>query len=94
MAAINSRKQKTVRPKAGKKNKWGAAALNFVLFGAGYLYVGSKRKSFAYGLIAAEIISSVFSIFEIILPFWVFVWATGLGLAFAYDAYKDAEETE
>ena len=34
--------------KTGKKNKWLAALLNFVLPGLGYFYAGTKRKEFNF----------------------------------------------
>ncbi len=86
--------------KAEPKNPWIAGALNFFLPGLGYLYVGKpKRAAFSAGLIVAAVFLLIGSALlrpEIQLE----VLATSIvgelifGIAFAWDAYKDAKETQ
>ena len=77
------------------KSPWGAAILNFLIPGLGYLYVGRKRMFLSVGLLVSSII-------VIASPTYWTSEGTGLllfgglvaAIAFAADAYKDAEETQ
>ncbi|MBI5803178.1 hypothetical protein HY448_00650 [Candidatus Pacearchaeota archaeon] len=73
-----------------KKSPWLAAILNFLLFGLGYIYVG-KRVAFGIGLIIATIIYTGLTWnYEYT---WVdLMFGVAIGLLFAYDGYKTAEE--
>ena len=48
--------ERKMRKKKTKKSPWIAALLNFLFYGAGYIYAG-KKKSLGYGLILVFIIS-------------------------------------
>ncbi|MDO8481223.1 MAG: hypothetical protein Q7S65_05440 [Nanoarchaeota archaeon] len=87
------------KPKqVAKKSPWAAAILNVLILGAGYLYVG-KRKTFAYLLLAGQLLCFV--------GWYVLGWAAlttrssnlyillaslVLNFAFAYDAYHEAKQ--
>lgn len=86
-----------------QKNPWIAAVLNFILPGLGYIYVGKKRKVFAFGLFALSIwvgihdrqeilslLSGKMSLFEISEHFLIFILL--YPLVFAWDAFMDAGE--
>ncbi|MBI2853012.1 MAG: hypothetical protein HYX84_07940 [Chloroflexi bacterium] len=40
-----------------RKSQWGAAVLNLLLPGLGYLYVGRKRQWFSVGLLVASVVA-------------------------------------
>lgn len=80
-----------------KKNPYLAAVLNFTLPGLGYIYLGSKRSTFAYPLFILSLVVGYVEWDEIT----TFLTGRGLtrdftlyivlyGLVFAYDAYMDA----
>lgn len=88
---------------SNKKNPWVAAILNFIIWGLGYQYVGSKRAGLRLGLIVAEILAIIMGVFVGTIEAFVGVeprlldalvsWPYIItGLVFAWDAYKDAEE--
>lgn len=83
------------RQKMQPKNKWFAAILNFVLPGAGYWYAGRKRKEFAVALTA---IMALGWLADFVDPSNYSGSAMASGILFmfifAYDAYKDAEESQ
>ncbi len=81
-----------------KKNPWVAAVLNFILPGLGYIYSGTKRKLFAWGLFILSIgvgihdwneltgiLTGRMSLTEHFVLFIILY-----PLVFAYDAYMDA----
>ena len=80
------------------KKPWLAALLNFLFYGAGYVYLG-KKKGFGIGLIIAWILVRIGEIaiyltglvFEkwLVLFFGLFVFM----LTFAYDGYQEAKNT-
>jgi hypothetical protein len=87
-----------------RKNPWIAAILNFFIWGLGYQYVGSKRVGFRTGLIVAEVLAIIMAVLvgaieafagvETRLTDLLISWPYVItGLAFAWDAYKDALET-
>ncbi|GEM_PF-1813105 len=87
-------------------NKWIAAILNFLFPGAGYLYAGKKRFLFSAGLTLSTAIFLVYFLYSvailglvrlipdkeipavILFNISIFIGA----FAFAWDAFKDAEE--
>lgn len=77
------------------KNPWVAAILNFLIPGAGYLYI-KKRKIFSLGLIAALLIllfadfTTDYQYFSLSDPFYSIAGVI-IMLAFAYDAYEEAK---
>lgn len=86
---------------AKRKNPWVAAILNFLIWGLGYHYVGSKRMWFRVTLIVAEVLGIIFSAYMLALgalqvgpagPSDIALAILGLliSLAFAWDAYQDA----
>ncbi|MFQ5801016.1 MAG: hypothetical protein ACE5HH_04780 [Candidatus Hydrothermarchaeales archaeon] len=77
-----------------EKNPWIAALLNFLFYGAGYLYVG-KRKILGWGLVLVALIM----LFETVArpmshlgdPLGTHsVSMTALAVVLAYDGYKTA----
>ncbi len=76
-----------------KKNPWIAAILNFILYGLGYLYLG-KRRALGGGLLVSDVILSIFLLGSQ-LPGTTFAGLTVgfliMGLALAYDAYREAK---
>ena len=80
-----------------KKSPWLAAILNFLFFGAGYLYNG-KRKGHGVALIVAWVVLRYadinFFLSGTVLPYW-FVLMAGLAIlqfTFAISAYREAKE--
>jgi len=76
------------------KNPWVAAILNFIFYGAGYLYLG-KRTNFGVLLLIAWIIGAISGLGNVSLgelPFGVFISEFILTVGLAYDGYKTAEE--
>ena len=82
------------------KSKWIAAFLNFLLPGLGYLYTGSKRTLYSWGLFILSIGVGIHDYTEISQ---ILQLKAGLSehfvlfiilypLVFAWDAYKDVEE--
>ena len=80
-----------------KKNPWIAAILNFLLYGAGYAYIG-KKKGFGMALIFAWIILRTADIKFFLSvgahPTWLILMAglAILQLTFAIDAYNEAKK--
>ena len=80
--------------KAQKKNPWIAALLNFLFYGAGYLYVG-KRKVFGIGLILVVVIIAIETVLRPMShlgdPLGTHsVSMTAMAIVLAYDGYKTA----
>lgn len=81
------------------KKPWLAAVLNVLLLGLGYLYVG-KRKLFGALLLVADLLISVWTFHEpetlqlMISNAWVVSGSILMVVAFAMDAYHDAEATQ
>ncbi len=78
-----------------KKNPWAAAFLNFVLPGAGYLYLG-KRKLFSAFLIVGLIIFGMWTysspqMEQVYYNVWFNLSSLLIMLGFAIDAYNDAK---
>ena len=78
------------------KNPWIAALLNFLFYGAGYIYAG-KRKALGWGLIVVFIIMSVEfflgSINHIKDPISTHMASTTLlGIILAYDVFRLVKE--
>lgn len=80
------------------KHPWLAALLNFIIPGAGYLYLG-KRKVFGTLLVAATLLVLVPS-FTAAQPekffssTWEILAQLVMAAAFAFDAYKVAQASE
>ncbi len=78
--------------KKDKKNPWVAAVLNFLLPGAGYLYVG-KREIFG-GLLLISLVPAIIG--EIIAPspfnLALLFAEVIIIIAFAYDGFEMAKE--
>ena len=79
-----------------KKKPLLAAVLNGLLPGLGYVYVGSKRKFFRFGLLLASI-AVLFSpaAWEMAKMEWDILYWIGVGIffiVFAADGWKDAKE--
>ncbi len=75
-----------------KKNPWIAALLNFIFYGAGYIYAG-KKKALGWGLLAVFIIMSLEffsgSINHINDPVSTHMFSTTLlGIILAYDIFN------
>lgn len=80
-----------------KKNPWIAAILNFLLYGAGYIYNG-KKKGYGVALILAWIVlrtaDIAFYVNGNVQSIW-FVLMAGLAIlqfTFAVDGYRQAKE--
>ena len=79
-----------------KKNPWIAALLNFLFYGAGYLYIG-KKKVFGVGLILVVVIIGIETVLRPMShlgdPLGTHtVSMTAMGIVLAYDGYKTAIE--
>jgi len=79
-----------------KKNPWVVAVLNFLFYGAGYLYAG-KKKALGWGLIAVFIVMSIEfflgNISHINDPINTHsISMTLLAFVLAYDGYKMVKE--
>jgi hypothetical protein len=79
-----------------KKNPWVAAILNFLFYGAGYIYIG-KKKGYGLALVIAWIVLRTadikFYLGSSILNTW-FILMAGLAIlqfTFAIDAYNEAK---
>lgn len=77
-----------------KKNPWIAALLNFLFYGAGYLYIG-KKKTFGISLIIVVMIIGVETVLRPMShlgdPIGTHsVSMTAMGIVLAYDGYKTA----
>jgi hypothetical protein len=79
-----------------KKNPWIAAILNFLLYGAGYVYIG-KNKGFGLALILAWIVLRTadirYYLHSTSLENW-FILMAGLAIlqfTFAIDGYRQAK---
>ena len=78
------------------KKPWLAAILNFSLWGLGYLYLGKKKK-FAVILIIGSLIMFPNFFYDPGPAMNVIINLSGkissiiISVAFAYDAYKEAE---
>ncbi|MBI2044356.1 hypothetical protein HYT24_03265 [Candidatus Pacearchaeota archaeon] len=76
--------------KKKQKKPWLAAILNFLIIGLGYIYTG-KRIEFGIGLIIAYVVFVTLS-WSYEYTWADFVLEVAVGLLFAYDGYKTAEE--
>lgn len=76
--------------KSNKKSEWGAAVLNFVLPGLGYVYVG-KRMVFGIGLILTSVLIISMS-FNLNMSGVLYLDSFLTALLLGYDAYTDAKE--
>lgn len=81
-----------------KKNPWIAALLNFLFYGAGYLYVG-KKKTFGIGLVIVAVIMGIETVVRPMShlgdPLGThLVSMTALGFVLAYDGYTTAIEEQ
>jgi len=85
---------------AKSKNPWLAAFLNFIFPGLGYIYSGTKRPLFAWGLFVLSIWVGFHDWNEITgiltgklgLTEHFILFIILYPLVFAYDAYRDLKE--
>ncbi|MBM3229784.1 hypothetical protein FJZ26_05100 [Candidatus Parvarchaeota archaeon] len=79
------------------KNPWLAAALNFILYGLGYIYAG-KRVYFGIGLVITDMIwiGLIFLEYAAGVNQALLSLSVGsilLGIMFAYDGYNTVQES-
>ena len=76
------------------KNPWVAAILNFIFYGAGYIYSG-RRTNFGVILLISWVLSAISGMGNISLgdlPVGQYIAMILLSIALAYDGYKTTEE--
>ena len=77
----------------GSKSQWGAAFLNFIIPGVGYLYVGTKRQIFSVGLTIASVLAYASpALWQAELDAVALVSSLVFSLIVAIDGYRDAED--
>ena len=84
-----------------KKSPWLAAALNFVVWGIGYIYLDKKINK---GIIAfiLNVLTWIFSIWcatsagilVFVGIFWIALWSIWISIYLSYDAYRTARRRE
>ena len=74
------------------KSQWGAAFLNLIIPGVGYIYVGAKRQTLSIGMTVATVATYMSP------AYWraefdpaLIIGSLVFAAVFAIDAYRDAE---